>query len=248
MKSYSYLLIFSLFLVGFVSVGQDLIPFENKGLGLWGFRSQDTGDIVIETKYDEVGGFNQGISSVRIGQLWGFIDQKGKIVIQPKFDSVDNFTDGVSQVWVRNSHGVFLMNKKGKISVSLIYDDGVVSTGGLFPVRKKKKWGGIDKTGKEIIPFIYDNFYRYEFSEGLCGVEKDGKWGFIDKTGKEVVPFIYDDVNWFGEGLSEVKKDGKYGFINKTGEVVIPFIYKGMRRINYDLDLIGVKKDGNGGL
>ena len=99
-----------------------------------------------------------------------------------------------------------------------------------------------------MIPFIYDNFYRYGFSEGLCGVEKDGKWGFIDKTGKEVVPFIYDDVNWFGEGLSEVKKDGKYGFINKTGEVVIPFIYKGMRRINYDLDLIGVKKDGNGGL
>ena len=130
-------------MVGFVSVGQDLIPFENKGLGLWGFRSQDTGDIVIETKYDEVGGFNQGISSVRIGQLWEFIDQKGKIVIQPKFDSVDNFTDGVSQVWVRNSHGVFLMNKKGKISVSLIYDDGVVSTGGLFPVRKKKKWGAL---------------------------------------------------------------------------------------------------------
>lgn len=44
MKFYSHLLVFSFFFVTLVSVGQDLIPFENKGLGLWGFRSQDTGD------------------------------------------------------------------------------------------------------------------------------------------------------------------------------------------------------------
>ena len=37
MKYYSHLLIFSLFLVSLVSVGQDLIPFENRGTGLWGF-------------------------------------------------------------------------------------------------------------------------------------------------------------------------------------------------------------------
>ena len=34
MKLYSYLLIFSLFSVSLVSVSQNLIPFENKGLGL----------------------------------------------------------------------------------------------------------------------------------------------------------------------------------------------------------------------
>ena len=54
MKFYSHLLIFSLFLVSLVSVGQDLIPFENRGTGLWGFRNQETGDVVIEPKFDEV--------------------------------------------------------------------------------------------------------------------------------------------------------------------------------------------------
>jgi len=52
MKFYSYLLIFSLFFVSLVSSGQDLIPLENRGTGLWGFRNQKTGDVIIEPKSD----------------------------------------------------------------------------------------------------------------------------------------------------------------------------------------------------
>ena len=150
MKFYSHLLIFSLFLVSLVSVGQDLIPFENRGTGLWGFRNQETGDVVIE----------------------------------PKFDEVEEFAHG--QVWVKNSHGSFLIDKKGKILVSLIYDDVSVSgfSEGLCGVKKDGKWGLIDKTGKEVIPLIYD--WVGEFSEGLCGVFKGdfepGKMGIYQQT------------------------------------------------------------------
>jgi len=115
MKLYSYLLIFSFFLVGcqdkpqvqpqqqeepteVVSVIQDLIPYWNNSSRLWGFRNQKTDDVVIEPKYDEVGGFNEGISSVQIGQLWGFIDQKGKMIIEPKYDVVSGFNEGFSSV------------------------------------------------------------------------------------------------------------------------------------------------------
>ena len=150
MKFYSHRLIFSLFLVSLVSVGQDLIPFENRGTGLWGFRNQETGDVVIE----------------------------------PKFDEVEEFAHG--QVWVKNSHGSFLIDKKGKILVSLIFDDVSVSgfSEGLCGVKKDGKWGLIDKTGKEVIPLIYD--WVGEFSEGLCGVFKGdfetGKMGIYQQT------------------------------------------------------------------
>ena len=149
MKFYSHLLIFSFFLVSLVSVGQDLIPFENRGTGLWGFRTQKTGRVDIECWYDEVGGFSDSFSSVRIGQLWGFINQKGEMVIEPKFDWVGNFTDG--QVWVRNSDGSFLMDVKEKISVSiilvipLIYDDVGSFSEGLCEIEKDGKWGFIGK-------------------------------------------------------------------------------------------------------
>ncbi|MBK7505883.1 MAG: WG repeat-containing protein [Bacteroidetes bacterium] len=48
------------------------------------------------------------------------------------------------------------------------------------------KFGFLDNSGKEVIPLIYDDAFR--FSEGLAIVEKNGKSGYIDKTGKEVIP------------------------------------------------------------
>ena len=72
----------------------------------------------IECRFDEVREFTEKITSVRIGQLWGFIDPKGKMVIQPKFDQVEDCVDG--QFGVKNSHGAFLIDEKGKIAVSLM--------------------------------------------------------------------------------------------------------------------------------
>ena len=43
----------------------------------------------------------------------------------------------------------------------------------------KKKWGYIDKTGKEVIPIEFD--YVSDFSEGLAAVEKNGKYRYIIK-------------------------------------------------------------------
>ena len=81
-------------------------------MGLWGYRKQQTGDIIIGTKYDEVGDFREGISPIRIGYPWGFIDLKREIIIKPKFNNVGDFSDGY--VWVENSSGLLLLDKKEK--------------------------------------------------------------------------------------------------------------------------------------
>jgi hypothetical protein len=52
----------------------------------------------------------------------------------------------------------------------------------MAEVKTGGKWGFIDKTGKEVIPPVYD--YVGAFYEGLARVEKNRKCGFIDKTGK----------------------------------------------------------------
>ena len=63
---------------------------------------------------------------------------------------------------------------------------------GLARVELDGKWGFIDKSGKEVIPCVYD--YAWGFSDGLAVVELNGKWGFIDKAGKQLVPCVYDNV------------------------------------------------------
>jgi len=93
------------------------------------------------------------------------------------------------------------------------------------------KYGFIDKTGKEIIPLIYND--ADSFSEGLArvriGDDKTGKHGFIDNLGKIVIPIKYDDASRFSEGVAAVKlggrQTGKWGFIDKTDKEIIPFKY-----------------------
>ena len=90
---------------------------------------------------------------------------------------------------------------------------------GLAMVRLDKKYGFIDKTGKEVIPIKYD--YAYSFSEGLALVKLNNKYGFIDKTGKEVIPIKYDNAYSFSKiSLALVKLEGKWFYINQKGECV----------------------------
>ncbi len=93
----------------------------------------------------------------------------------------------------------------------------------ITPVELNGKYGYVNKTGKEVIPFKYD--YAYSFSEGLAAVKLNGKWRYIDKTGKEVIPLKYDNADSFSEGLAVVKLNGKWCYIDKTGKEVIPLKY-----------------------
>lgn len=87
--------------------------------------------------------------------------------------------------------------------------------------------GFLDKTGKLVIPAVYDS--KMPFSEGLAAVELNNKWGFIDKTGQLVIEAKYDDFPkilgggyYFTEGLCRVLLNGKFGFIDNKGDLVIP--------------------------
>ncbi|MBQ5623621.1 MAG: WG repeat-containing protein, partial [Alistipes sp.] len=84
------------------------------------------------------------------------------------------------------------------------------------------KFGFIDKTGKEVIPFKY--VYAESFSEGLAAVRVGsyigGKYGFIDKVGKEIIPFKYDWVSCFSNGKAKVELNGEHFFIDKNGNKI----------------------------
>lgn len=104
----------------------------------------------------------------------------------------------------------------------------------FFEAMPHKKWGFIDKTGKEVIEAKFDDVARDQyggffqnrqifknFSDGLCAVRIGNKWGYIDKTGELAIPLKYDGAGTFSEGLACVKLGTKYGYIDKTGKEVI---------------------------
>lgn len=81
----------------------------------------------------------------------------------------------------------------------------------------KGRYGFVDKTGKKVIPFIYD--WANSFFEGVGVVELDDKMGAVNLEGKFVLPIEYDViVNEFIHLM--VEKDGYFWYIDYNGEII----------------------------
>ena len=65
---------------------ENFVSFRNKGR--WGYREFAESKRIIEPTYDEVFGFNRGISLVRTGNRIGVIDHNGIKVLQEDYSSV----------------------------------------------------------------------------------------------------------------------------------------------------------------
>ena len=52
-------------------------------------------------------------------------------------------------------------------------------------------YGFIDRSGKEIVPAIYDKIYKFNDKKLAMVKNVAGAYGFIDDNGKEVVKAIY---------------------------------------------------------
>ena len=101
---------------------------------------------------------------------------------------------------------------------------------GLQGVRKNGKYGYIDKTGKEVIPLIYDE--ARGFSSGRAVIKLNDKEGLIDTKGNLVVNNVYDYCSSVYEDMIVVgingKKnalDRKYGYVDKNGNVIVEPTY-----------------------
>lgn len=104
-------------------------------------------------------------------------------------------------------------------------------------------WGAIDdkiafinKDGKEITPFKYDDVTDFlnGFAQVNIGAELDefngemygGKWGFINAQGKEIIALKYDYLSGFTkEGFAIAYIGEKSTLINTSGKELVPLKY-----------------------
>ena len=188
---------------------------------------------VIPPKYDYMSSFNEDMSAVELGGLWGYIDKTGKEVVPLKYDHASSFSEGMAKVKLNGKWGFIDKTGREVIPLTLTYDETGSFYGNLAEVRRASKRGFIDKTGKEVVSPIYD--VTWYSAEGLIPVllkkirgdePTEMVWGFIDDaTGCEVIPPKYKWVSHFNEGLAMVVMGGKSGFIGKTGREVVSLKY-----------------------
>lgn len=151
------------------------------------------------------------------------------------------YRNGVCKV--AGADGFYFINTEG----TKITDDYAFAgefENGLCVVGKGGLFGAIDPTGKNVIPFEFEDLGT-AFSEGVLAARKNGKWGFIDPAGAEAVPFMYDKVTRFCFGWAVVQLDGLWGMIDHANTVTVPVKFEDVQLLTEkELRYLWVKQNG----
>lgn len=179
-----------------------------------------TGKILIDAKYDSIEESKTGMFIVKKSDKYGIIDLNGTEKISFVYNSIsynekadiyiaedDNFNANVlnNNLEIKVT-GILLDLNVDKGFIKLRVDDSykyynfkfeekqeieVFPNRTLFLSKKDGKYGCVDKNGKVIVDYIYDDATEQN-DYGYIAVKKDGKWGSIDSNGKVIQEPIYN--------------------------------------------------------
>ena len=82
-------------------------------------RSIATARSPYRPRYDWVGTFSDNRAAVRVGGLYGFVDEEGREVVKPQYRIVDDYKFGFAQVDVDGKSG--LIDRDGKMVIEPKY-------------------------------------------------------------------------------------------------------------------------------
>ncbi len=179
------------------------------------------------------------ILTIKQQYKYGFIDKNGQVVVEAKFDyaSTINYGEGLWGVEYQGKYG--FVNAKGEFVITPQYDAVMAFNRGLTAVRKGKKWGYIDKTGKEVCPIAYDKVDLLMRSS-ICLVQNKEKYGAFNTETKTLIDLATDKPIFFepNKPIAPFVKNKLYGFVNRQGKVLIPptydkvtYFYDGLSRV-----------------
>jgi len=216
----------------------------------WGVIDK-RGNEVIAFAYDYISEFMDGVAYFIKNDKYGVVDNKGEEVSPPVYRYAW-FDDDKNLVMYSEGEGALIFDRKSRqISESIKPNYGSGWANVIFnEPHKIYKWlenldckeclefgeyicvenkdgkqGLFNKSGKEILPLIYERIWVC--NEKVIEVTKNGKQGLLDIGGKEIIPFIYNVLYGISDGMIRVMKCGKYGFIDEiTYQELLPPVYE----------------------
>ncbi len=179
-----------------------------------------TGEVVIDPTYEELKETKTGIFIAKKSGKYGIIDLEKTNKTEFKYTSI-NYDDkadlyiaedaNYNNEIIDNNFEVKLTgiltdidDEKGYIKIRQgedykyynlrfeeKYEKDIFSTHTLYLSKQDNKYGFVDKDGKVVVDYIYDDATEQN-AYGYAAVKKDGKWGSINQKGSIVQEPTYD--------------------------------------------------------
>lgn len=197
---------------------ESMLIVQRDGSGTIGVINCDTGDVLIEPKYDDIE-YLQDTNDflVTSNKKVGILSNSGELKVQLLYDSLE---------LMDSDSGLYLAERDGKY--------GVIDTNGSIKIHLE-----YDEIGVDITRFTNNDIKnKFILADNLIPVKKDKLWGFFDKTGKQLVDFKYESFGYIASNNRDAmnllvipeynmivaKRDGKYALVNSEGEETVPNI------------------------
>jgi len=224
--------------------GQVIVPFEydfisefnqglakvekNKKYGLMDIN----GNLVIPVMYESLYHCdNSGWPKpVKINGKAGAINRKNQLVIQATYRFLDCFYNGLAVVSdaAGETYGIIDSTGKTVIPVGIYQSLSSEFNNGLALAKKNDLWGFINKAGKEVIPFVYED--AFPFQQGRAEVTKGYEQVYINTKGEVVDHYMtelrkqYEQLGYPLNGGQIKHRKEKIGWciMDTSGKELIP--------------------------
>ncbi|MCE3259806.1 MAG: repeat protein, partial [Bacteroidetes bacterium] len=184
----------------------------------------------------------------------GYLNALGKLMIpHTAGKSPYTFKNGMFERSLEQDRKI-LIDTNGKQVLPGFYNEFEETPSKAILIRKGKKSGLIDSSGKIIIPCVYDDIKFLDIPGvpavyNLIIVKQLNFYGAYNFQGKQIVPVKYQSVSEdYHTGKIAVKLLGKWGVIDSTGAMIVKPVYEEiglLTRANYKFKSLGKWGLGN---
>lgn len=176
-----------------------------------------TGKLIIQPKYKDVKRLSNGLYRVTLNLKHGIVNKNGEELIPLKYKDIYDHSKLLC-FGKTTDNMLVIINQYGK-EVIEPFSETHHNSDGFLGLKKYDKYGGINDSGKLIIPIKYSSLYNWD-AKGLITIRDTGKNALVDNTGKFITGFKYDHIHTYKNGFARIILNRKYGFINKYGKEI----------------------------
>lgn len=197
-------------------IGDEYVPFSANGV--IGFKDPK-GMVVIQPRFEETLGFQEGYAPVQIGGKWGMIDHLGTLAVEAELAQLNRFSEGLAVARSRKGGKLSYLGRGGGPRLPENWAAASDFSEGLAAATTDgRAWGYINFRGEWVIKPEFDS--AGPFCEGLAPVERRGLFGFVDRNGRIVIKARFDAAAPFSAGQALVTEMGRSVMIDRRGNVL----------------------------
>lgn len=178
------------------------------------------GELIIQTEYEDIKEAKANMFIAKKNDKYGIVDLQGNTKINFKYNSIsynekadiyvaedENFNnDIIDNTFTIKQSGILVNLDEEKEYIEIRQNNenkyynfkfeekkssDIFASNTLFLSKKDGKYGFVDKTGKVVVDYIYDDAIEQNVY-GYSAVKKDGKWGSVDNKGNVIQEPTYN--------------------------------------------------------